>query len=283
MSNTGDIRRNLVLGGAQFGEGYGKFVRTPKLTLEEVEEILQFARINEITEIDLAQSYLNAVENLARSSLSSMFWYSTKINYAFESQNRIVSTLYSELQSLKVPHFRTILIHNWASLDQASRLEAIDLLNTLLSDGICEQIGASLYSVEEMDFGGWVPNCIQAPLNFYNRDFLSDKVALRLASEGTKFMARSIFHQGVLLNPHLLGELPDLAIFKKFCSENNFSNLQGAISMYDSQSLFTSLAIGITNVHELNEILCERLNACDLESFPTISAVNPDFKDPRRW
>ena len=283
MSNTGDIRRNLVLGGAQFGEGYGKFVRTPKLTLEEVEEILQFARSNEITEIDLAQSYLNAVENLARSSLSSMFWYSTKISYAFESQNRIVSTLYSELQSLKVPHFRTILIHNWASLDQASRLEAIDLLNTLLSDGICEQIGASLYSVEEMDFGGWVPNCIQAPLNFYNRDFLSDKVALRLASEGTKFMARSIFHQGVLLNPHLLEELPDLAIFKKFCSENNFSNLQGAISMYDSQSLFTSLAIGITNVHELNEILCERLNACDLQSFPTISAVNPDFKDPRRW
>jgi len=283
LSNTGDIRRNLVLGGAQFGEGYGKFVRTPKLTLEEVEEILQFARSNEITEIDLAQSYLNAVENLARSSLSSMFWYSTKISYAFESQNRIVSTLYSELQSLKVPHFRTILIHNWASLDQASRLEAIDLLNTLLSDGICEQIGASLYSVEEMDFGGWVPNCIQAPLNFYNRDFLSDKVALRLASEGTKFMARSIFHQGVLLNPHLLEELPDLAIFKKFCSENNFSNLQGAISMYDSQSLFTSLAIGITNVHELNEILCERLNACDLQSFPTISAVNPDFKDPRRW
>lgn len=283
MSNTGDIRRNLVLGGAQFGEGYGKFVRTPKLTLEEVEEILQFARINEITEIDLAQSYLNAVENLARSSLSNMFRYSTKINYAFESENRIVSTLYSELQSLKVPHFRTILIHNWASLDQESRLEAIDLLNTLLSDGICEQIGASLYSVEEMDFGGWVPNCIQAPLNFYNRDFLSDKVALRLASEGTKFMARSIFHQGVLLNPHLLRELPDLEIFKKFCSENNFSNLQGAISMYDSQSLFTSLAIGITNVHELNEILCERLITCDLESFPTISAVNPDFKDPRRW
>jgi len=77
--------------------------------------------------------------------------------------------------------------------------------------------------------------------------------------------------------------LPDLAIFKKFCTENNFSNLQGAISMYDSQSLFTSLTIGITNALELNEILCERLNACDLESFPTISAVNRDFKDPRRW
>ncbi len=283
MSNTGDRRRNLVLGGAQFGEGYGKFVPTPKLTLEQVEEILQFARVNEITDIDLAQSYLNAVENLARSSLSSMFQYSTKINYAFESQSRILSTLYSELESLKVPHFRTILIHNWASLDQASRIESIDFLNMLLSDGVCEQIGVSLYSVEEMDFDGWVPNYIQAPLNFYNRDFLSHGVALKLASEGTKFMARSIFHQGVLLNPHLFEELPDLAIFKKFCTENNFSNLQGAISIYDSQSLFTSLTIGITNAHELNEILCEPINACDLESFPTISAVNPDFKDPRRW
>jgi aryl-alcohol dehydrogenase-like predicted oxidoreductase len=283
LSNTGDRRRNLVLGGAQFGEGYGKFVPTPKLTLEQVEEILQFARVNEITDIDLAQSYLNAVENLARSSLSSMFQYSTKINYAFESQSRILSTLYSELESLKVPHFRTILIHNWASLDQASRIESIDFLNMLLSDGVCEQIGVSLYSVEEMDFDGWVPNYIQAPLNFYNRDFLSHGVALKLASEGTKFMARSIFHQGVLLNPHLFEELPDLAIFKKFCTENNFSNLQGAISIYDSQSLFTSLTIGITNAHELNEILCEPINACDLESFPTISAVNPDFKDPRRW
>jgi aryl-alcohol dehydrogenase-like predicted oxidoreductase len=283
LSNKGDIRRNLVLGGAQFAEGYGKFVHTPKLTLEEVEEILQFARIKGITEIDLAQSYLNAVENLVKSSLSSMFRYSTKINYASDSQNRIVSTLYSELQSLKVPHFRTILIHNWASLDQASRIQAIDFLNLLLSDGICEQIGVSLYSVEEMDFDGWVPNCIQAPLNFYNRDFLSDKVALKLASKGTKFMARSIFHQGVLLNPHLLEELPDLAIFKKFCTENNFSNLQGAISIYDSQSLFSSLTIGITNAYELNEILSEPVNACDLESFPTTNSVSPDFKDPRRW
>jgi aryl-alcohol dehydrogenase-like predicted oxidoreductase len=283
LSNTGATRRDLVLGGAQFGAGYGKFVRTPKLTLQTVEEVLQLARMNEIDEIDLAQSYLNAVANLARSSLSSMFSYSTKINYAFESQNGIVSTLYSELQSLKVPHFRTILIHNWASLNQTTRLEAIDFLNTLLSDGICEQIGVSLYSVDEMDFGGWVPNCIQAPLNFYNRDFLSDKVALKLASQGTKFMARSIFHQGVLLNPHLFEELPDLAIFKKFCKENNFSNLQGAISIYDSQSLFTSLTVGITNANELDEILCEPINACDLESFPTISAVNPDFKDPRRW
>ena len=283
MSNTGATRRDLVLGGAQFGEGYGKFVRTPKLTLQTVEEVLQLARMNEIDEIDLAQSYLNAVENLARSSLSSIFWYSTKINYAFESQNGIVSTLYSELQSLKVPYFRTILIHNWASLDQASRIQAIDFLNILLSDGICEQIGVSLYSVEEMDFDGWVPNCIQAPLNFYNRDFLSHEVALKLASSGTKFMARSIFHQGVLLNPHLFEELPDLFIFKKFCTENNFSNLQGAISIYDSQSLFTSLTIGITNAHELNEILCEPIKASDLESFPKISAVNPDFKDPRRW
>jgi aryl-alcohol dehydrogenase-like predicted oxidoreductase len=283
LSNTGDLKRNLVLGGAQFGEGYGKFVRTPKLTLEQVEEIFQFARINKITEIDLAQSYLNAVENLARSSLSSMFRYSTKINYSFESQNRIVSTLYSELQSLKVPHFQRILIHNWASLDQVSRIQSIDFLNMLLSDGVCEQIGVSLYSVEEMDFDGWVPNCIQAPLNFYNRDFLSNEVALKLASQGTKFMARSIFHQGVLLNPHLFEELPDLAIFKKFCKENNFSNLQGAISIYDSQSLFTSLTVGITNANELDEILCEPINACGLESFPTISAVNPDFKDPRRW
>ncbi len=283
MSNVGATSRHLVLGGAQFGEGYGKFVHKPKLTLHTIERVLQLARMNEIVEIDLAQSYLNAVENLAKSSLSSMFRYSTKINYAFESQNEIVSTLYSELQTLKVSNFRTILIHNWASLDQASRQEAICFLDTLLSDGICEQIGVSLYTVEEMDFGGWVPNCIQAPLNFYNRDFLSDKVALRLASAGTKFMARSIFHQGVLLSPHLFEELPDLFVFKKFCNENNFSNLQGAISIYDSQSLFSSLTIGINTAHELNEILREPINALNLDSFPKVSAVNPDFIDPRRW
>ena len=271
------------MGGAQFGNGYGKYIHEPQLSSKNLEGVLLTAETNNLLEIDLAQNYFGAVENLANSNLSSHFICSTKIEYSKELESQIISSLKMELSSLKIKSFQTILIHNWGSLGHEDRLESISFLETLMSSGLCAEVGISIYEVGELDLGEWVPHCIQAPLNFYNRDFLVSKAAMLLVAKGTKFVARSIFHQGLLLNPHLSSDLPELLIFRDFCSENDYSYLQGALSIYDSQDLFTNLVIGITSSHQLSEILKQGKIVTPSKSLPVIDSVSNKFKDPRRW
>ena len=283
MNKTGELKRNLVLGGAQLGNGYGKFVHTPKMSPENIRKILESAKMRNVFEIDLAQDYVGAVDNLTKSNMSSQFIFSTKIKYSVESQNDIVLKLATELKSLKVERFRTILIHNWSAISQEERIKSVKFLKSLVSLGLCEGVGVSIYEVEEIDFGTWIPDCIQAPLNFYNRNFLYDKATQDLVTEGTQFVARSIFHQGLLLNPELSSNLGATKIFVDFCTENSLSYLQGALSVYDSQNVFTSLTVGIAGPNQLQEILNEGRIVKNLEVYPEINTVSLDFTDPRRW
>ena len=283
MSKTGEVKRNLILGGAQLGNGYGKFVHIPKMSPENIRKILESARMRDVFEIDLAQDYVGAVDNIATSNMSSQFIFSTKIKYSVDSQNDIISKLIAQLKVLQVERFRTILIHNWSSIGQEERIKSVKFLKSLVSLGLCEGVGVSIYEIEEIDFGTWIPDCIQAPLNFYNRKFLYDQATQALVAEGTQFVGRSIFHQGLLLNPELSSDLGATKIFVDFCSENNLSYLQGALSVYDSQNVFTSLTVGIASPNQLQEILNEGRIVKNLEVYPAINSVSLDFTDPRKW
>ena len=283
MSKTGEVKRNLILGGAQLGNGYGKFVHIPKMSPENIRKILESAKMRDVFEIDLAQDYVGAVDNIATSNMSSHFIFSTKIKYSVDSQNDIISKLIAQLKVLQVERFRTILIHNWSSIGQEERIKSVNFLKSLVSLGLCEGVGVSIYEIEEIDFGTWIPDCIQAPLNFYNRKFLYDQATQALVAEGTQFVGRSIFHQGLLLNPELSSNLGATKIFVDFCSENNLSYLQGALSVYDSQNVFTSLTVGVASPSQLQEILNEGRIVKNLEVYPAINSVSLDFTDPRRW
>lgn len=283
MSKTGEVKRNLILGGAQLGNGYGKFVHIPKMSPENIRKILESAKMRDVFEIDLAQDYVGAVDNIATSNMSSQFIFSTKIKYSVDSQNDIISKLIAQLKVLQVERFRTILIHNWSSIGQEERIKSVNFLKSLVSLGLCEGVGVSIYEIEEIDFGTWVPDCIQAPLNFYNRKFLYDQATQALVAEGTQFVGRSIFHQGLLLNPELSSDLVATKIFVDFCSENNLSYLQGALSVYDSQNVFTSLTVGVASPNQLQEILNEGRIVKNLEVYPAINSVSLDFTDPRKW
>ncbi len=277
------MKRNLILGGAQLGNGYGKFVHIPKMSPENIRKILESAKMRDVFEIDLAQDYVGAVDNIATSNMSSQFIFSTKIKYSVDSQNDIISKLIAQLKVLQVDRFRTILIHNWSSIGQEERIKSVKFLKSLVSLGLCEGVGVSIYEIEEIDFGTWIPDCIQAPLNFYNRKFLHDQATQALMAEGTQFVGRSIFHQGLLLNPELSSDLGATKIFVDFCLENNLSYLQGALSVYDSQNVFTSLTVGIASPNQLQEILNEGRIVKNMEVYPAINSVSLDFTDPRRW
>lgn len=275
--------RSLLLGGAQFGKGYGKHINTPELSNFELNSLLDYAKRKGIQEIDLAQSYESVVSNLSRTTSAGEYRYTTKIQYDTHWRHEIRLKLRSELESLGVDSFQAVLIHNWAVLEAKERTSAVKFLNLLIKDGICIEAGVSVYDTWELEFEDWVPDIIQAPLNFYNRQFLSNEIALSLRESGTKFIARSIFHQGLLLNPQFRLKFPELDDFFSFCKVNDFSYLRGAFSIYDTQEIFQAVVIGVTSTSQLSEILDIEDTQGTRFELPESRLYDSSFTDPRKW
>jgi hypothetical protein len=181
--------------------------------------------------------------------------------------------------------FESILVHNWAQLKNEERKQSLRFLGELKRQGLTKHIGISVYEANEIEDLDFELDIVQAPLSYFNMDFLRNEVAVTLKSLGVRFVARSIFHQGTLLNP---GSLPDMFAsergeFQTFCIENNYSYLQGALSIFDSQSIFTKLVIGVANPKQLTEIVdCdERPNRSAISKIPI--KFSRQLADPRRW
>lgn len=276
--------RNLHLGGAQFGKGYGKQINTPELSIFDLNSLLEYALYSGVVQIDLAQNYESAVINMSQTDFASKFNYTTKIQYEIGAELEILNKLKSDLKMLGVFSFQSVLIHNWAVLNTYDRISAIKFVKSLKRSGISHQIGISVYETWELDFEDWIPDSVQAPLNFYNREFLASNFAQNFKDSGTNFVARSIFHQGLLLNPQFKMKFPELEDFFRFCKINNISYIHGALSVYDTQEMFQTIVVGVISSSQLEEIITTKLSTAQEIQFPERWKVYDSvFRDPRKW
>lgn len=276
--------RRLILGGAQFGDGYGSIVKTGKLSTDEIDEILLTA-INAGCKIcDIAMSYNNVIQNIGKSELKSQFSFINKISFRDRPVN-LVELLESSLRILGASAFEGILIHDWAALSAAERFSALKLLDNLKCSGITKSVGISVYDTQELQNCSVGIDIVQAPLNFYKRNFVNNNHAKKLVSAGVEFHARSIFNQGLLLNisRHIESRFPELQEFKFYCASNQLNSLEGALSIFDNQDLFDFLVVGVSSASELNAIInSKRISIQNLQKGWDY-IYREDISDPRKW
>lgn len=277
--------RHLILGGAQFGDSYGKFIQVTKLPHENLVALLHYSYERGIQEIDLALNYVNADKNLAKTRMAKSFSYSTKFSYQMGKEDEILDLLLSQRALIGIESFSIIFIHNWFELSASERKAAISLLEVLVNMHLTSEVGISVYDLDEIENIVSGINVIQAPLSFINRQFLSSDRAKQLKSGGIEFQARSIFHQGLLLNPspEIQEKFPEIGSFFEYCATNNFSFLQASLSVFDSQNLFSSLLIGTVDVYQLQEIIDTPILVSDILAETSYLNFSTDFSDPRRW
>ena len=278
-----NAERNLHLGGAQFGKGYGKHINTQELSTFDLNSLLEYALDNGVLQIDLAQNYESAVSNLSRTDYANEFKYTTKIQYEIDAEREILHKLRCDLESLGIVSYQALLIHNWAALSTDVRIAAVKFIESLKRASISHEVGISVYDTWEIDFVDWIPDTVQAPLNFYNREVLANDIARSLKASGTKFVARSIFHQGLLLNPQFKVKFPELEDFITFCKINNFSHIHGALSVYDTQEMFQAVIVGVVSTSQLEEIITTEFSTRREVRFPDSRAYDSVFRDPRKW
>jgi aryl-alcohol dehydrogenase-like predicted oxidoreductase len=276
--------RRLILGGAQFGNGYGSIVKTGRLTTDELDEILLTAIQADCQICDVAMSYKNAVQNIGESALKSQFSFINKISFRGRPAN-LVEVLEGSLQILGATAFDSILIHDWAALGEAERFSALKLLDTLRSSGITKYVGISVYDTKELQYCPTGIDVVQAPLNFYKRDFVNDNHARRLKSAGVIFHARSIFNQGLLLNinSQIQFRFPELQDFKYHCESNQLNSLEGALSIFDNQDLFDFLIVGVSSANDLKAIVSSKIIRIQNLQNGWNYIYKQEISDPRTW
>jgi len=277
--------RNYILGGAQLGQGYGHFVRSTTLSLENLSGLMSFALLEGINEIDGAQNYSSMFENIARVDVSDKFLIATKIEYKLAEEAKILCDLKLTLSVLRSRSFSFLLIHNWHKLNDQNKQHAINFLNKLKNDGICLKIGISVYEVSEIESYCKSLDIIQAPLNFFNMSFLLDSLVLELHEGGLEFHARGIFHQGTLLNSSKASDMfpREFSKFEKYCERKGFSKIQAALSIYDGQKIFSRLIIGVNCKEQLSSILEAPIALGTISPDLLSSSYEPSLVDPRRW
>jgi hypothetical protein len=238
-----------------------------------------------VTELDLAQNYVGVVSNLARQETLKDFQLGTKIEYSPNNEPEIIKKLHSDINELGVVAFESILVHNWAQLKNDERKQALRFLGELKRQGVTKHIGISVYETTELDNIDSELDVVQAPLSYFNTDFLQNEDVSSLKRQGVIFVARSIFHQGTLLNPNVLPKIFDREkeVYEDFCRKRKLSYLQAALSIFDAQSIFTKLVIGVRDSGQLSEIVSCRTEFDNNLLAELPSKVSRELADPRKW
>jgi len=277
--------RSITLGCAQFGKGYGFYVNTPEMSSGEIAQILDLAFDDGVETLDLAQGYEGVIKNLSEIGLDNRFKLGTKVKYGNSNAESLSKALTSDLKALNANQFESILIHDWSDLTSSQRDSGLSFLAELKKLGVAKFIGISVYEKSELLEINQEIEIVQAPLNYFYTEFLFDKEARNLAKNGVAFHARSIFHQGTLLNTKTLPSnfKTEIKNYEEYCKEHGLTSLQGALSIFDSQNLFKNLVIGVSNAKQLGEIIQSPVTSIKsmLDEVPT--GLPKQLIDPRLW
>ena len=285
----------ITLGTANFGNVYGIANKNQNSRNESgsISEIIHTALDLGITSFDTAKGYGDAErilgDNLAGYRKLSV---TTKIGKNdCEKSSQIISSVQKSLESIKLKKFSAVLLHDSSVLGGENRNEVRKGLYELLSLGICERIGVSVYSESEVV---WAKKILpeltefQIPENICDQRKIFSGYLHELANTGNNISVRSIFLQGLLLME--AGEIPSnlnsatekIMKLQEFAHLNQITVLEACIAYARSIPWASGLIFGVDNPKQLRTIVSNFNKSHDL-------GINTDLKldywtlDPRNW
>lgn len=283
--------KNLILGTVQFGLNYGLTNKDGKVSVEEVYKILDCARANGIMTLDTASAYGDAEKILGSYKHINDFRVITKgVNTS--NLNDLRNSIQNSLSNLHAKSLYAYLVHKFEDIRYNKDL--IENLNTIKSEGFLEKIGVSLYNPEELEY---ILNekikldIVQIPLNIFDQRFLSKNLLVEAKKYGIEIHIRSIYLQGLLLQPLEKLDLyfkPYFDLFEKydiFLQSQKITRIQAVCNFNNNLDHIDSIIFGVCSQNQLKEfindykemLLQEKLN------FTQFSSNMKDVIDPLTW
>lgn len=196
----------LALGTVQFGLAYGVANATGQLSAADAAQTLAIARDAGIGMLDTAAAYGDAEAQLGDLGVDG-FEIVTKLP-AVPADVADVSawterTVRHSLMLLRQPRLYAVLLHRAGDALGARGAAIGAVLRQLQDEGVVRGIGVSVYEPAELEpIAGMFPlQVVQAPFNPFDQRITRSGWAARIREAGGELHVRSVFLQGVLLQP----------------------------------------------------------------------------------
>ena len=281
---------NLILGGAQISSTKYGIVNHSSIKKGELKKIINFAQKNKINFIDTAKSYKNSERIIG--DLNNKFNIITKINILNNkniSEKSIINSIEDSLIKLKKKKIYGLLIHNTKGLSKIKILKIVNILKKFKKIKKVKYIGVSIYDPNEIKifWNYWKPDIIQVPYNIFDRRIKTSGWLTRLKKNKIKVHIRSIFLQGLLINPDTKYSLKLRKIEKLLSSwfswcKNNRRDPYKECLKFSLRANVDKIIVGVYSINQLNYLI---------KSFKSINMKSSNFPvkkfykivDPRKW
>ncbi|EQC43412.1 aldo/keto reductase [Bacteriovorax sp. Seq25_V] len=282
--------KNLVLGTVQFGLNYGLTNKDGQVNIEEVFKILDYARANGVNTLDTASAYGEAEKILGSYNHISDFNVITKgVNTSNEKGLR--DSIEKSLLNLNSQSLYAYLIHKFDDLKHNRNL--VENLNAIKSEGFLKKIGVSLYNPEELEFildNDTKLDIVQIPLNIFDQRFLAKNLLTEAKRKGIEIHIRSIYLQGLLLQPVDKLDLyfkPYIDLFERysrFLKDNKINRIQAVCNFNNNLDFIDSIVFGVCSQDQLQDfIINNEISPCEKLDFSQFSSNIKDVIDPLTW
>ena len=273
----------IALGTVQFGLDYGITNHSGQVSIDEVKNILDYAKDKGIDTLDTAARYGNSEQVLGEVGVNN-YRIITKSTPLKNGVDRVIKDFYHSLDNLNTGQVDGLLIHNIDDVKDKRFGDLFHKLNELKEEGLINKIGFSTYTPDQVYFllENFDFDLIQVPFNVFDTRLIKGGQLQALKKKNIEIHARSIFLQGVLLDFDNLS-----SYFSRW--EKQFDNYQGAVeksglSLLEYALNFTlnvqeidKILVGVNSIDQLKEIVQSKKKQSSLSAFPIndISLLNP--------
>lgn len=288
----------IGLGTVQFGLAYGITNQAGQVGRDPARAILTAAEAAGIDTLDTAHLYGDSEAVLGRLG-NHAFRIVTKTPKfhgltAEEAAAGLHDTFKQSLTRLERRRVHGLLLHDPSDLLGPLGPTLWRQMERLKADGLVAKIGVSIYEGGEVDaaLGDYPIDLVQLPYNPLDQRLVSGGQLARLAAAGVEVHARSLFLQGLLLQPpeRIPAKFQPLAEavagLRAAGEAAGLSQLETLLSLAFRHPEIDRFICGATTLEELQAIVCaaEKVegmeNVVEVATFPPL---DPRLLNPTRW
>ena len=275
----------LALGTVQFGLDYGITNHSGQVAIDEVKDILDYAKTNNIDTLDTAARYGNSEQVLGEVGVNN-YRIITKTTPLKNGVDGVIKGFHQSLDNLNIGQVDGLLIHNIDDVKDKRFGDLFHKLNELKEEGLINKIGFSTYTPDQVDFllENFDFDLIQVPFNIFDNRLIQGGQLKALKKKKIEIHARSIFLQGLLLDFNNLSDYfltwkNEFDVYQDVVKESGLSKLEYALNFVLSIKEIDKVLVGVNSKKELKEIVQsvkdkEELNAYSIDD---INLLNPSF------
>ena len=281
----------IILGTAQFNDGYGRFNKK-YLNDKEIYKIINFCIANKISYLDTANTYDQVLKILDKKVLNKF-----NIIYKFrptlkKSYLSVIKDFFLIKKKFNFNQLYCFMLHDERDLKKFKK-NYLTLIKKLKKTNKIKKFGVSIYNFSKLEkyILDKDIDIIQLPYNIFDNRFLCRRIqlALKKRKKTLEIHARSIFLQGLLLQNSKSKDpiiRKNINLFKKwdvFNKNNRNQKISNCINYVKNSIKIDKILVGIDSLKQLkmfSQVFSKNKNQTPIRFN---SKIKKNIIDPRKW